>query len=81
MRWHGFSMQTVLDLQPSALEAARKMAVHEQISLDDAVSRLILQAVALRDEAAAGFEALDRGEYVELDREKFFLDVSGKREA
>jgi hypothetical protein len=37
-----------LNLSPSAFEAARSKALHEEISLGEAVSKLILQAVEPR---------------------------------
>jgi hypothetical protein len=72
-------MQTTLDLDPSALDAARQLALHEKISLDEAVSKLILQAASFRDEIAAGFWQLDRGDYLEVDRDQFLQVVTGKK--
>jgi hypothetical protein len=41
-------VRTTLNLDPSAFEAARSKAAHEDISLGEAVSKLILQAVEPR---------------------------------
>jgi hypothetical protein len=71
-------METTLNLEPSAFEAARQVALREKITLDEAVSKLILQTVTLQDEAAAGFAQLDRGECMELDKETFFRQITGK---